>query len=95
MPEEKFKRKNDQAKYEHENTDAVNAMHVFYKPGFWTAGIRFFNVEIFCYLPKYTHKKLHRKDTVSLLKKFILRRRTAANFIMLLVYNTSQIETFR
>jgi hypothetical protein len=57
MPEEKFDGKNDQTKDKHENTDAVDAMHVFHKPGFWTVRIRFFDVEIFRYLPEYTHKK--------------------------------------
>lgn len=57
MPEEKFDGKNDQTKDEHENTDAVDAMHVLHKPGFRSVRVRFFNVEIFRYLPKYTHKK--------------------------------------
>jgi hypothetical protein len=51
MPEEKFDGKNDQTKNEHENTDAVNTMHVFHKPGFRTARVRLFDVEIFRYLP--------------------------------------------
>jgi hypothetical protein len=57
MPEEKFNGKNDQTKNEHENTDAVDAMHIFYKPCFRSVRVRFFDVEIFRYLPKYTHKK--------------------------------------
>jgi hypothetical protein len=57
MPEEKFNRKNNQAKNENKNADPVNAMHVLYKPCFRTTRIWFFNVEIFCYLPEYTHKK--------------------------------------
>jgi len=57
MFKEKLDNKNDQTKNEHKNADAVNAMHIFDKPCFWTIGIRFFDVEIFCYLLKYTHKK--------------------------------------
>jgi hypothetical protein len=57
VPEEKFDGKNDQTKNEYQQADAINAMHVFYKPCFRTVGIRFFNVEIFCDLSKYTHKK--------------------------------------
>jgi hypothetical protein len=51
VPEEKFDGKNDQTKNEHENADAVDAMHVLHKPCFGPVRIRFFNVEIFCYLP--------------------------------------------
>ena len=50
MSEEKLDRKNNQAQNEQENTDAVNAMHVFDKPCFRPVGIRFFEVEIFRYL---------------------------------------------
>jgi hypothetical protein len=57
MFEKKFDGKNDEAKKKHENTDAVNTMHVFYKSRFWTIRIRFSNVEIFGYLLQYTHKK--------------------------------------
>lgn len=51
MSEEKLDRKNDQAQNEHENTDAVNAMHVFDEPCFWPGGVRLFEVEILRYLP--------------------------------------------
>ena len=57
MFEEKFKGKNNQAKDEHENADTVDAMHVFHEVRFRTIRIGLFNVEIFCYLPEYTHKK--------------------------------------
>lgn len=57
MPEEKLERKNNETKYKHQQTDAINAVHVFYKPGFRTIGIRLFNVEIFGNLLKYAHKK--------------------------------------
>lgn len=57
MFEEKFDSKYDEAKDKHENTDAVDAMHVFYKPRFRTVRIRLFNVEVFRYLLKYAHKK--------------------------------------
>jgi hypothetical protein len=51
MFKEKLDRKNDQAKNEHENTDAVDSMHVFDESCFWPVGTRFFEIEIFCYLP--------------------------------------------
>ena len=57
MPEEKFEGKNDQTKNEYQQADAVDAMHVFYKPCFGPVGIGFFKVEIFGQLFKYTHKK--------------------------------------
>jgi hypothetical protein len=47
---EKLDGKNNQAQNEHENTDAVNAMHVFDEPCFRPARIRLFEVEIFRYL---------------------------------------------
>lgn len=56
-PEEKLKGKNNKTKNKHQQTDAVNAVHVFYKPGFWPVRIRLFNVEIFGELLEYTHKK--------------------------------------
>ena len=57
MFEKKLDGKNDKAENKHENADAIDTMHVFYKPGFWPVGIWFFNVEIFRYLLKYAHKK--------------------------------------
>lgn len=57
MPEEELDHKNDQAKNEHKNANAVNTMHVFDKAGFRTIGIGLFDVEIFGDLLKYTHKK--------------------------------------
>ena len=54
---EKFEGKNDQAKNEHEQADTVNAMHVFDEGCFRAVRIRLFNVEVFRYLLKYTHKK--------------------------------------
>jgi len=46
-PEKKFECKNNEAQDEYQQTDAVNAVHVFYEPCFRPVGIRFFNVEIF------------------------------------------------
>jgi len=57
VPEEKLVGKNDQTKNKHQQADAVDAVHVFYKPCFWPVGIWFFNVEIFRYLSEYAHKK--------------------------------------
>lgn len=51
MSEEKFDCKNNQAQNKQENTDAVNAVHVFDEPCFRPVGVRFFEVEIFRYLP--------------------------------------------
>jgi hypothetical protein len=55
--EKKFEGKNDQTKNEHEQANPVNAVHVFDEGCFGTVGIWLFNVEVFGYLFKYTHKK--------------------------------------
>jgi hypothetical protein len=57
MPEKKLEGKNNKTKNKHQQTDAIDAVHVFYKPGFWPVRIWLFNVEIFGELLEYTHKK--------------------------------------
>ena len=54
---EEFDGKNNQTENKHENADPVDAVHVFNEPGFRTVRVGFFDVEIFRYLPEYTHKK--------------------------------------
>ena len=46
VPEEKFKGKNNKAKNEHENADAIDAVHVFYKKGFRPVGVWFPEIEV-------------------------------------------------
>ena len=46
---------NDQARQEHENGYAVDAVHVFHPPGIWGFGVPLDKVKVFCDLSEYAH----------------------------------------
>jgi hypothetical protein len=53
----------DHCQQEHENGNAIDAMHITHPFTMWCIWVSFFDVEIFCKLSPYAHKNhFHSKD---------------------------------
>jgi hypothetical protein len=72
---------NNDGEQEHQQADAVNAMHVAHPPAFWRIRILFFEVEVFCDLLPYTHKQSFIATNINQEQKALQKCLTGSKFL--------------